>query len=69
VFAPAALSSMALQINGWLREVTGAADIVQRYRDASIEPLALDMPATAALVRQRLELVDAMRLAVFGRTR
>jgi tripartite-type tricarboxylate transporter receptor subunit TctC len=69
VFAPAVLAPLALQINEWLREATGAPEIVQRYRDASIEPLALDMPATAALVRQRLQRVDAMRMAVFGKSR
>ncbi len=39
------------------------------YRDASIEATPLDLDATVALLRQRLQTVDAMRLAVFGRSR
>lgn len=69
VFAPAALAPMAPQINTWLRAALGAPETVQRFRDASIEPLALDLPATAALVRQRLQVIDTMRMAVFGKSR
>lgn len=69
LFAPAALTPLAPQLNGWVRETVTAPDIAQRYRDASIEPMPVDLSATAALVRQRLQLVDAMRMAVFGRSR
>lgn len=69
LFAPAALSSLAPQINGWFRESVATPDILQRYRDASIEPTPLDLAATSELVRQRLQLVDTMRLAVFGKSR
>ena len=49
----------------------GAPDMVQlqRYRDASIEPTPLDLAETGALVRQRLQVTDAVRLAVFGKSR
>jgi tripartite-type tricarboxylate transporter receptor subunit TctC len=69
LFAPAALSPMAPQLNGWFRDVLATPDIQQRYRDAAIDALPLDLAATGALVRQRLQAVDAMRLAVFGKTR
>lgn len=69
LFAPAALAPLAQQLNGWFRETLALPDIVQRYREASIDPLPLDLGGTAALVRQRLQLVDTMRLAVFGRAR
>lgn len=69
LFAPAALTPLAPQLNGWVRETVTAPDIAQRYRDASIEPMPVDLSATAGLVRQRLQLVDAMRMAVFGRSR
>lgn len=69
LFAPTALSSLAPQLNGWFREVVGAPDILQRYRDASIEPTPLDLAARGELVRQRPQRVDSMRLAVFGKSR
>jgi tripartite-type tricarboxylate transporter receptor subunit TctC len=69
LFAPAALAQMAPRLNLWFRDTLALPDIVQRYRDASIDPLPLDVAGTAALVRQRLQLVDAMRLATFGRAR
>jgi hypothetical protein len=43
--------------------------MVQRYKEASIEPMPLDLAATADAVRQRLQLSDAMRLAAFGKSR
>lgn len=69
LFAPAALSSLAPGLNGWFRESVGAPDMLQRYRDASIEPTQLDLTETGALVRQRLQVIDAMRLAMFGKSR
>lgn len=69
LFAPAALASAAPSLNNGWREVMALPEVVQRYRDASIEHMPLDLAATAALVRQRLQQVDAMRLAVFGKAR
>ncbi len=69
VFAPANLAPVAPRLNTWLVEVMSQPDIVSRYREASIEPTPLDLAQTADLVRQRLQLIDGMRLAVFGRTR
>lgn len=69
LFGPASLAPLSQQLNAWFRETVATADILQRYRDASIEVTPLDLDATASLVRQRLEAVDAMRLAVFGRSR
>jgi len=69
LFAPASLSSMAPQLNAWFRESVSTPDILQRYRDASIEPALLDLAATGHLVRERLQTVDAMRLAAFGKSR
>ena len=68
-FAPASLAVHAPRLNGWLVDTLGEPGIVQRYREVAIEPTALGPEATAALVRQRLQQIDAMRLAVFGRTR
>lgn len=69
LFAAAALAAHAPRLNGWLIETLGEPELVQRYRDAAIEPTPIGLDATATLVRQRLQQVDAMRLAVFGRTR
>lgn len=69
LFAPAALAPPAPRLNGWLVEALSQPEIVQRYRDASIEPTPLNFAQTADMVRQRLQLVDGMRMAVFGRTR
>ncbi|MCR5864029.1 tripartite tricarboxylate transporter substrate binding protein [Aquincola sp. J276] len=69
LFGPASLAPLALQLNAWFRETVATADMLQRYRDASIEATPLDLDATVALLRQRLQTVDAMRLAVFGRSR
>lgn len=69
LFGPSSLAPLAQQLNAWFRETVGTADMLQRYREASIEATPLDLDATAALVRQRLQAVDAMRLAVFGRSR
>jgi tripartite-type tricarboxylate transporter receptor subunit TctC len=69
LFAPPPLAPLAQQLNLWLREVVVRPDIAQRYRDAGIEIAPLDLEGTAAEVRRRLQTVDAMRLAVFGRSR
>jgi tripartite-type tricarboxylate transporter receptor subunit TctC len=69
LFAPAALAPQTPRINQWLLEVVAMPEIAQRYRDAAIDTAPLDLEQTAAAVRQRLQTVDAMRLAVFGRTR
>lgn len=69
LFAPAAHAALAPQLNAWLVETLSQAEIAQRYREASIEPTPLTLAQTADLVRQRLQLVDGMRMAVFGRTR
>lgn len=69
LFAPAALAPLAPRLNAWLVEVLVQPDIVRIYREASIEPTPVNLAQTADLVRQRLELIDGMRLAVFGRTR
>lgn len=69
LFAPASLAAQARRLNGWLAETLSEPDIVQRYREVAIEPTALNFEATASQVRQRLQQIDAMRLAVFGRTR
>jgi tripartite-type tricarboxylate transporter receptor subunit TctC len=69
LFAPAALAPQAPRLNPWLLEVVAMPEIAQRYRDAAIDTAPLDLEQTAAAVRQRLQTVDAMRLAVFGRSR
>lgn len=69
LFAPAGLRPLVTQLNGWFREVATLPEIAQRYRDASIEPTALNVDETADVVRQRLKVIDEMRLAVFGRSR
>lgn len=69
LFAPAALAQQAPQLNQWLLQVVALPEIAQRYRDAAIDTAPLDLQQTAAAVRQRLDTVDAMRMAVFGRSR
>lgn len=69
LFAPAALAPQAPRLNQWLLEVVAMPEIAQRYRDAAIDTAPLDLDQTAAAVRQRLQTVDAMRVAVFGRGR
>lgn len=67
LFAPAVLAPLAPQINAWFVQVTASPDIQARYRSASIETLALDLAATAAMLRERWQLVQAIRQQVFGR--
>jgi tripartite-type tricarboxylate transporter receptor subunit TctC len=69
LFAPAALAGHSARLNVALRETVAMPEVAQRYRDAAIEPVPLAPPEVADAIRQRLQLVDAMRLAVFGRTR
>lgn len=69
LFAPAALAPLAPQLNQWLVETVLLPEIAQRYRDMAIDTAPLDLEQTAAAVRQRLQTVDAMRMAVFGRSR
>ncbi len=69
LFAPAGLAAQASRLNGWLVEALRQAEMVQRYQEVGIEPTPIGLDATATLVRQRLQQIDAMRLAVFGRTR
>ena len=69
LFAPAALSGHAAKINGWLADALREPGIAARYRDAAIEPTPLDLDATRHAVIERLQRVDAMRVAVLGRAR
>jgi len=69
LFAPAALAAHAERLNAWLVETLTRADIVQRYRDAAIETTPLGLEQVRSSMRQRLQTIDAMRSAVFGRTR
>jgi len=69
LFAPQALAPLAPQLNRWFQETVGQPDVIQRYREFSIEPAPMGLDQTAAMVRERLQTVDAMRLAVFGRSR
>jgi tripartite-type tricarboxylate transporter receptor subunit TctC len=69
LFAPAAARDHAPRLNAALVEALAQPEIAQRFADASIAPLPLDLAQTAAEVRRRLQSVDVMRLAVFGRTR
>lgn len=69
LFAPGALAAQAPRLNDWLVQVLRQPDIAARYRDAAIEPTPLGLDATRQAVAERLRTVDAMRLAVFGRSR
>lgn len=69
LFAPDLLRSLAPQINQWFLNVVESPELIQRFQEASIETAPLDLSATSALIKQRLQLVDSMRLAVFGKTR
>ena len=48
---------------------TSRQEIVAHYRQASIEPTPLSLDQVRASVLDRLRTSDAMRVAVFGRTR
>jgi tripartite-type tricarboxylate transporter receptor subunit TctC len=69
MFAPASLSSHADQLNAWVVESLRASDVATKFTQAGIEPTPLDLAAARRAVTERLRLVDAMRLAVFGRAR
>ena len=69
LFAPAALTPQAQRLNTWLAESLQQPDIAARFRDAAIEPTPVNLEQTRQLLTERLRTVDAMRLAVFGRTR
>jgi tripartite-type tricarboxylate transporter receptor subunit TctC len=69
VFAPAALAPLAGQLNGWLVDALRQPLLQARFREAGIEPLPLGLEQVRGVVVERMAQVDAMRLAVFGRTR
>jgi tripartite-type tricarboxylate transporter receptor subunit TctC len=69
LFAPAALAPQAQRLNTCLVESLRQPDITARFRDAAIEPAPVGLEQTRQLLTERLRTVDAMRLAVFGRTR
>lgn len=69
LFAPAALAPAAHRLNGWLVEAQADPAVAQRYRDSAIEPAPTSLAQTGEAIRQRLLAIDAMRVAVFGRTR
>lgn len=69
LFAPPQLGGLASQINNWLVTSLQRPEIVARYREAEIETTPVGLAETRAMVRDRLQLVDAMRQAVFGRAR
>lgn len=69
LFAPSGLAAHSGRLNAALREAVALPEVAQRYRDAAIEPMPLTLPEVADTIRHRLQLVDGMRLAVFGRTR
>jgi tripartite-type tricarboxylate transporter receptor subunit TctC len=69
LFAPAALAAHADRLNGWLLDAMRLPETVARYRDAAIEPAPFDLARTRQTILDRLRLIDAMRLQVFGRTR
>ncbi len=69
LFAPATLSAHATKLNAWLTHAMRDPEIEARYRDAGIEPTPVALEATRTMVAERLRTVDAMRVAVFGRTR
>jgi len=68
LFAPSSLGTHGERINTWLVETLRQPDVISRYRDAAIEPTPLGLKDVRRSVRDRLRTVDAMRLAVFGRT-
>ena len=69
LFAPAALSAHQTRLNGWLVETLRQPDIAARYHDAAIEPTPLNVEETRQAISERLRLLDAMRIAVLGRSR
>ena len=69
LFAPAALNPHAARLNEALLDAQSQPEVQQRYRDAGIDTVPLTLAQTADAVRQRLQTVDAMRLAVFGQAR
>lgn len=69
LFAPGALAPQVQRLNDWLVQTLRQPEIEARYRDAAIEPTPLGLDATRQAVTDRLRTADAMRLAVFGRSR
>jgi hypothetical protein len=69
LFAPASLARHAGQVNAWLVEALQRPDIAERYRQAAIEPTPLSLDQVRSIAADRLRTIDAMRLAIFGRTR
>lgn len=69
LFAPASLAAQAAQFNRWLREALQDPQIDARYRASGIEPTPIGLDEVRQTVQARLRSVDAMRMAVFGRTR
>lgn len=69
LFAPASLGAQVPRLNQWLVDAQLQPDVVERYRAANIEPTPLSTYAVRDDIVARLRMVDAMRLAVFGKAR
>ena len=69
LFAPAVLSPLARQFNAWVSEALRASDIAAKFANVGVEPTPLDLEGAQRAVAERLRIVDAMRMAVFGRAR
>lgn len=69
LFVPASLRAHGAQFNAWLAAAMREPDVIEKYRLAGIEPTPLDLDQTRQSVAERMQLVDAMRTAVFGRAR
>lgn len=69
LFAAHALARWSGDLNDWFREIVSLPDIVRWFQENAIEPLPFDLDERAHTVRQRLEIVDAMRVATLGRGR
>ena len=69
LFAPAALAPLTEQLNGWLVAAQADPVVGRHYRESAIELAPASPAQTADVIRGRLQSIDAMRLAVFGRAR
>lgn len=63
------LASEASRLNSGLVQTLAQPAVMEHYRTAAIEPTPLNLDDVPSLVTERLRSVDAMRLAMFGRTR
>lgn len=69
LFAQASAVHLAPRLNQWLVQALGEPEVLAHYREAAIEATPLNLDQTRQAVVERLQMMDGMRIVLFGRAR